>query len=67
MEDWQLTFYFLFLVPHICILLTYFKFRFGCAGSSLLFRLFSHCSKQGLLFVAVGRLLIELAYLVAEH
>lgn len=32
MEDWQLKVYFLFLVPHIFILLTYFKFSFDCLG-----------------------------------
>ena len=40
----------------------------GCAGSSLLHRLFSSCGEQGLLSVAVGRrLLIGVASLVVEH
>ena len=30
-------------------------------------RVFSSCSKQGLLFIAVGGLLISVASLVAEH
>ena len=38
-----------------------------CALSSLLHRLFSSCSKWGLLFVAVHELLIAMTYLVAEH
>ena len=44
-SEWKIgtLFYFLFLVPHIFILLTYFKFRFGCAGSSLLFWILSSC------------------------
>ena len=37
-------------------------FNFGCAGSLLLFRVFSTCSKQGLLFVPVLGLLI-----IVEH
>ena len=41
-------------------------FMCDCAGSSLLGRLFSSCSERGLLFVAVHRLLIALASLVAE-
>ena len=40
---------------------------FGYAGSSLLCRLFSNCGKQELLFIAVHRLLIVMASLVAEH
>ena len=37
----------------------------GCAG--LLLRLFSACGEQGLFFVAVCRLLIGVASLVAQH
>ena len=40
---------------------------FGCAGSSLLHRLFSSCEEQGLFFVAVRRLLTTVASVVAEH
>ena len=44
-------------------------FMFGCIGSSLLraLRAFSSCGKLGLLFIAVCKLLIEVASLVAEH
>ena len=38
----------------------------GCAGSSMLHRLFSSCDKQGLLFILVDRLLVAVAPLVAE-
>ena len=38
-----------------------------CAGSSLLRGLFSSCGKQGLLSVAVHRLLIVVASLIVEH
>jgi len=38
----------------------------GCAGSSLLCRLFSSCGQRGL-FVAMRWLLIVVASLVAEH
>ena len=45
-----------------------FTFIFGCAGSLLLFGLFSHCGKQGLhTLVAVHGLLIVLVSVVAEH
>ena len=40
---------------------------FGCAGSSLLCELFSSCSERGYSLVVVGRLLITVASLVAEH
>ena len=36
----------------------------GCAKSSLLCRLFSTCGEHGLLFLAMCRLLIEVASLV---
>ena len=39
-------------------------FFFGCSGSSLLWGLFSSCGEQGLVFVAVRRLLIAVASLV---
>ena len=42
-------------------------FIFDCVGSSLLHGLFSSCGEQGLIFIAVGRLLIAVAFLVAEH
>ena len=42
-------------------------FIFGCIGSSLLHRLFSSCGKRGLDSVAVRRLLIAVASLVAEQ
>ena len=48
-----------------CILLVYL-FIFGHAGSSLLCRLFSSCSEQGLLFLVVHWLPIAMASLV-EH
>ena len=41
---------------------------FGCIGSSLLrVGFLSSCGERGLLFVAVRRLLIEVASLIAEH
>ena len=43
----------------------FYLFIFGCVGSSLL--AFSSCGERGLLFVAVRRLLIAVAFLVAEH
>ena len=40
----------------------------GCVGSSLLLCVgFSSCGERGLLFVAVRRLLMAVASLVAEH
>ena len=39
---------------------------FGCAGSSLLLKLFSSCGKPGLFFLVVGRFLLAVASLVAE-
>ena len=45
----------------------YSLFFFGRIGSSLLHMAFSSCGKRGLLFVAVYRLLIAVASLVAEH
>ena len=42
-------------------------FIYGCAGSSLLHRLFSSCGEWELLFVAVWGLLTAVASLVAEH
>ena len=44
-----------------------FVIIFGCGGSSLLRELFSGCGKQGLFLIAVCRLLIAVASLVAEH
>ena len=44
-----------------------YLFLFGCPGSSLLPRLFSSCGKGGCTLVAVSRLLIAVASLVAEH
>ena len=51
----------------IYLFLNLFIFIFGCVGSSLLRWAFSSCSERGLLFVAVRRLLIAVASLVAEH
>ena len=45
----------------------FFKFIFGCAGSSLLHELFSSCSKCRLLFIAVLGHLIAVASLVVER
>ena len=47
------------------VFLNFIYFIFGCVGSSLL--AFSSCGERGLLFVAVRRLLIAVAFLVAEH
>ena len=41
-----------------------YLFLLGCAGSSLLHRLFSSCSEWELLFIAVCRLLIAWALLL---
>ena len=41
-------------------------FFFGCAGSSLLRRLFCSCDEWGLLFIAACGLLIAVASLVSE-
>ena len=57
---------------HIGIFLSFFfkkniyLFIYGCVGSSLL-RVGFSCGEQGLLFVAVRRLLTAVASLVAEH
>ena len=45
----------------------FYLFIFGCIGSSLLRMGFFQCGERGLLFVAVRRLLIAVASLVAEH
>ena len=42
-------------------------FFFAVLGPCYFVRVFSSCSKQGLLFIAVGRVLISVASLVAEH
>ena len=42
-------------------------FGFGCAGSSLLGRLFSSCGKQGSSLVAMHRLFIAVASLFMKH
>ena len=42
-------------------------FFFSVLGHCYFVRVFSSCSKQGLLFIAVGGLLISVASLVAEH
>ena len=42
-------------------------FVFGCAGSSLLGRLFSSCSERELLFSCVRGLLMAVAALAVEH
>ena len=47
--------------------LNFYLFILGCAGSSLLYGLFSSYSKQELLFLAMCRFLIAVASLVAEH
>ena len=44
-----------------------YLFIFGCIGSLLLCTAFSSCGEQGLLFVAVLRLLTAVASPVAEH
>ena len=49
------------------IYLFIYLFIFGCVGSSVRARAFSSCGKRGLLFIAVRRLLIVVASLVAEH
>ena len=48
---------------HYCLSLLVF----GCAGSSLLHRLFFSCGKWRLLFIMVQELLIVVVSLVAEH
>ena len=45
----------------------FYLFIFGCAGSLLLLRFFSSCGQQGLLFVAVLRLVIVVASLVEKR
>ena len=50
-----------------CILLKFYLFIYGCAGSLGLCRFFSSCGEQGLLFIAVCRLLIAVTSLVVEH
>ena len=54
----------------LCVYFVFFNlfiFIFGCVGSSLLHAAFSSCSKRGLLFIVVCRLIIVVASLVAEH
>ena len=45
----------------------FFFFFFGCVGLRYCMRAFSSCGEQGLLFVAVRRLLIAVASLLVEH
>ena len=47
-------------------LFIYLLFIFGCIGPLLLRAAFSCCGERGLLFIAVCRLLIAVASLVAE-
>ena len=49
------------------LFLFHYFINFGCAGSSLLGKLFFSPGELGLLFVAVRRLLIAVASLVVEH
>ena len=52
----------------LLVICVYIYFIFGCVGSLLLrVGFFSSCGEEGLLFVAVRRLLIAVASLVAEH
>ena len=44
-----------------------YLFVLGCVGSLLLHGLFSNCSEQGLLFIALHRLLIAGACFVEEN
>ena len=66
-------FKFLVYIPvllFLCYLFVYFKSHFiyfWLHWGLCCVRAFSGCSKQGLLFVAVHRLLIAVASLVAEH
>ena len=55
----MVTIVFLSEIFYLCI--------FGCAGSLLLLRLLSSCGQQGLLFVAVLRLLTAVASLVEKR
>ena len=57
-----------YLSHSIILIFYFFKILFICdlVGPSWL-RAFSSCGKQGLLFIAVHVLLIEVASLVAEH
>ena len=45
----------------------FFFFFFAVLGPCYFVRVFSSCSKQGLLFIAVHGLLISVASLVIEH
>ena len=51
----------------LCVCVYKDLFIFSCAGSLLLSAVFSRCGKQGLLFIVMRGLLVEVASLVAEH
>ena len=51
----------------VCLHLVLFFFFLAALGLRCCARAFSSCGEQGLLFVAVRRLLIAVASLVAEH
>ena len=55
------------LVFFVCLFTNLFIYFFLCWVFVAARRLFSSCGEQGLLFVAVRRLLIAVASLVAEH
>ena len=64
--------YFLFrFLTTLLITFSFYSFiylvTFVCAGSSLLQRLFSRFGEQGYSLVSIGRLLVAVPSLVAEH
>ena len=59
--------FFFFFWPAFFTYIYIYLFIFGGAGFLLLKGLFSSCSEQGLLFIAVHGLLIAVASLVMEH
>ena len=63
-QNFLILFYFLLLILFIYLFIYLFLAALGlhCCAQA-----FSSCGKQGLLFVAVRRLVIVVASLVAEH
>ena len=54
------------MVTIVFLLKIFYLYIFGCAGS-LLLRFFSSCGQQGLLFVAVLRLITAVASLLEKR
>ena len=66
--NWGFLFFFFLRNAFICFIIYLFIYLFlAVLGLHFCARAFSSCGERGLLFIAVRRLLIAVASLVAEH